>query len=154
MERINNIILPRQRLSYNKKNKDWRIQCVNFADRFSFYNNERVRKSLQNKIINLNLYNGIVDIRDLTNVVNPHQVDASFVPNNIPHHPILVPKIDLLVGEEIKRRFDYSIVVTNPDAITKKEEDKKGFLFQRLQELYSQQYNEEELKVKIQEREV
>lgn len=151
MERINNIILPRQRLSYNKKNKDWRIQCVNFADKFSFYNNERVRKSLQNKIINLNLYNGIVDIRDLTNVVNPHQVDASFVPNNIPHHPILVPKIDLLVGEEIKRRFDYSIVVTNPDAITKKEEDKKGFLFQRLQELYSQQYNEEELKVKIQE---
>mgnify|MGYP003424233156 CR=1 FL=1 len=57
MERINNIILPRQRLPYNKKNKDWRIQCVNFADRFSFYNNERVRKSLQNKIINLNLYN-------------------------------------------------------------------------------------------------
>jgi len=149
MERINNIVLPRQRLPYSEKTKEWRKDCVDYADRYSFYNNERVRKSLQNKIINLNLYNGIVDVRDLTNVVNPHHIDASFVPDNIPHHPIIVPKIDLLVGEEIKRRFDYSCIVTNPDAITKKEEDKKAFLLQRLTELYQQQYDEETLKVKL-----
>lgn len=151
MERINNLILPRQRLPYSQKNKQWRIDCINYADKHSFYNNENVRKSLKNKIINLNLYNGIVDIRDLTNVVNPHQIDASFVPNNIPHHPIIIPKIDLLVGEEIKRRFDYSVIVTNPDAITKKEEDKKSYLNQRLTEFFQANYSEEELKVKMDE---
>ena len=151
MPRINNLVLPLQRLPFKKKDKQWRTDCVDYADRHSFYNNERVRKSLQNKIINLNLYNGIVDIRDLTNVVNPHQVDASFVPDNIPHHPILVPKIDLLVGEEIKRRFDYSIIVTNPDAITKKEEDKKEFLKQKLVEFLQSNYSDEELKVKMSE---
>lgn len=147
--RVNSLILPRQRLPYSAKNKEWRKDCIDYADRHSFYNNERVRKSLQNKIINLNLYNGIVDIRDLTNVINPHQIDASFVPDNIPHHPILVPKIDLLVGEEIKRRFDWSVVVTNADAITKKEEDKKQFLFEKLSEMFQKNYKDNELETKL-----
>jgi hypothetical protein len=151
MTRINNLVLPRQRLPFKKKDKQWRQDCVSYGDRHSFYNNERVRKSLQNKIINLNLYNGIVDIRDLTNVVNPNQIDASFVPDNLPHHPILVPKIDLLVGEEIKRRFDWSVIVTNPDAISMKEDDKKKFLFEKLTEMYQSGYKDEELKVKMAE---
>jgi hypothetical protein len=149
MVRINNLILPRQRLPFSQKNKQWRTDCVDYADRHSFYNNERVRKSLQNKIINLNMYNGIIDIRDLTNVVNPNQIDASFVPDNIPHHPIIVPKVDLLVGEEIKRRFDWSVITTNPDAISKKEEDKKAFLFQKLTEMYSAKYQDKELEAKM-----
>jgi hypothetical protein len=149
--RINSITLPRQRLPYKQKNLQWRKDCVDYADRHSFYNNERVRKSLQNKIINLNLYNGIVDVRDLTNVVNPHQIDASFVPDNIPHNPILVPKIDLLVGEEIKRRFDWSVIVTNPDAISKKEEDKKLFLKEKITDFIKSNYKDEELKAKMDE---
>ena len=149
--RINSLILPRQRLPYKEKNLEWRKDNVDYADRHSFYNNERVRKSLQNKIINLNLYNGIVDIRDLTNVVNPHQIDASFVPDNIPHHPIIVPKIDLLVGEEIKRRFDWSVIVTNSDAISKKEEDKKAFLQERLTQFLQENYKDDELKAKMEE---
>ncbi len=149
--RINGLILPRQRLPYAQKNIEWRKDNVDYADRHSFYNNERVRKSLQNKILNLNLYNGIVDARDLTNVVNPHQIDASFVPDNIPHHPIIVPKIDLLVGEEIKRRFDWSVIVTNADAISKKEEDKKEFLKERLTQFLQENYQDDELKSKMED---
>ena len=124
---------------------------MDYADTHSFYHNEEVRKSLKNKSINLNLYNGIVDVRDLTDVVNPHHLDASYVPDNIPHHPIVVPKIDLLVGEESKRRFDYYAVVTNPDAISKKEDDKKKFLMQKLTEILEANYQEDELKVKMEE---
>ena len=149
--RIRNIPQPRQRLSYREKNKDWRKLNLDFADTHSFYHNEEVRKSLKNKSINLNLYNGIVDVRDLTDVVNPHHLDASYVPDNIPHHPIVVPKIDLLVGEESKRRFDYYAVVTNPDSISKKEEDKKKFLMQKLTEILEANYQEDELKVKMEE---
>jgi hypothetical protein len=151
MSRINNLQLPRQRLSYREKNKEWRKDNLDYADKHSFYHSEEVRKSLKNKIINLNLYNGIVDIRDLTNIVNPHNMDASFIPDNIPHHPIIVPKVDLLVGEEIKRRFDWSVVVTNSDAITKKEEDKKKFLHEKLVELLQANYQEDELKQKMAE---
>jgi len=56
--------LPRQRLAYNKKNKKWRKDTVNHADKYSFYHNDRVRANLKNKLANLNLYNGYVDRED------------------------------------------------------------------------------------------
>lgn len=149
--KINGVTLPRQRLPFAQKNKQWRIDNVDHADSHSLYNSESVRQTLKNKMINLNLFNGIVDIRDLTNVINPHQIDASFVPDNIPHHPIMVPKIELLIGEEIKRRFDWSCIVTNPDAITKKEEDKKAYLFQKLTEFLQGNYSDQELEAKMKE---
>ena len=151
MGRINNLQLPRQKLPFNQKNKEWRKDNLDHADKHTFYHNEEVRQTLKNKIINLNLYNGLVDIRDLTNVVNPNQIDASYTPDNIPHHPIIVPKIDLLVGEELKRRFDYSVIVTNADAVTKKEEEKKKFLIERLSEYLQANYQEDELKTKMDE---
>jgi hypothetical protein len=151
MARINNLTTPPQRLAYSKKNKEWRIDNIDNADKHSFYHNESIRKTIKNKVINLNLYNGIVDVRDLTDVINPFHMDASFIPDNIPHHPIMVPKIDLLVGEEIKRRFDWKVIVTNQDAISRKEEDKKAVLFQRLSEYLQSNYKEEELNAKLKE---
>jgi hypothetical protein len=143
--------MPRQRLPFRQKTKEWRKNNLDFADKHSFYHNEEVRQTLRNKIINLNLYNGIVDVRDLTNVVNPNNIDASYVPDNIPHHPIIVPKIDLLVGEAAKRRFDWSVIVTDPDSISAKEEAKKAFLKERLISLIQQKYSEEEFEGKLQE---
>ena len=151
MARINNVKLPPQRLAYRLKTTPWRKDNIDYADKHSFYHNESVRKSLKNKVVNLNLYNGIVDVRDLTQTVNPHQLDASFIPDNIPHNPIVVPKIDLLVGEELKRRFDWSAIVTNSDAITKKEEDKKAALNEKLTQFLQANYQDEELDGKMQE---
>jgi hypothetical protein len=142
---------PRQRLPYSKKNKEWRKDNIDFSDKYSFYHDDSVRRSFKNKVINYNLYNGILDMQDLTEVINPHHLEASYIPQQIPHIPIIVPKIDLLVGEEIKRRFDWSVIVTNPDAITKKEEDKKKFLFEKLGKMLEENYQEDELKQKMEE---
>lgn len=151
MARLRNLKLPQQRLAYNKKGKTWRIDNIDAADRHSFYHNESVRQTIKNKVINLNLYNGIVDIRDLTDVVNPYQLNASFIPDNLPHHPIAVPKIELLVGEEAKRRFDWKVVVTNQNAITDKENKKKELLFEKMVQYLQANYPEEELEAKLQE---
>ncbi|HEX8586067.1 MAG TPA: hypothetical protein VF680_16860 [Allosphingosinicella sp.] len=149
--RINVVQQPRQRLPYKQKNKEWRKDNLDFADTHSFYFNEEVRNSLKNKSINLNIYNGIIDTEDLVSVVNPNHLDATYVAKQIPHHPIIVPKIDLLVGEEIKRRFDFYAVVTNPNAISKKEEDKKKFLIEKLTSFLEANYQEDELKLKMDE---
>ena len=151
MARINNVPLPPQRLAYSKKNRKWRVDTMDHADTHSFYHSEYVRQTLRNKVTNLNLYNGIVDVRDLSAVVNPYNMDASFIPDNIPHQPIIVPKIDLLVGEEIKRRFDWSVVVTNQNAITEKETQKKDMLMGRMTEYLQANYEEEELQGKMKE---
>lgn len=126
------VVLPRQRLSYSQKTKKWRKDNVDYADQHSYYHSDLVRQNTHNKIINFNLYNGYVDVRDIHRTLNPFGMDASFIPDNIPHHPIMVPKIDLLLGEEINRKFDYSAIVTNPDAISSKEEAKKSFLVNNL----------------------
>jgi len=151
MARINSVTLPPQRLAYVKKTKEWRIDNVDHADTHSFYHNESVRKTLKNKVINLNMYNGIIDVRDLTTVLNPSNIDASYIPDNIPHNPIVVPKIDLLVGEEIKRRFDWQVIVTNQNAVSKKEDDKKKALMEKLVQFLQSNYKEDELQTKMQE---
>ena len=151
MTKTNNSKQPRQRIAFSRKTKDWRISNIDFANKYSFYHSAGVRQSLKNKVVNLNLYNGIVDVRDMTEVVNPYQMEASYIPDNIPHHPIVVPKIDLLVGEETKRRFDYKVLTTNPNAISKKEEDKKDFLMQKFTEYLKSNYEKEELDKKLTE---
>lgn len=140
---------PRQKLTFRQKTKKWRQENVDYANNFSLYYSTNVRKSLKNKIINLNLYNGILDMSDLNDIVNPNHIDASFIPQNIVHHPILAPKIDLLVGEEMKRNFEYKAVVTNQKALSTKGEEKKNEILQRVSEMLQQNYEEEELEQEL-----
>lgn len=151
MSRINTLNTPPQKLPYSKKTKEWRKDNVDYGDKHSFYHNESVRQSIRNKVINLNLYNGLVNVSDLTDVVNPYSLDASFVPDNIPHHPIAVPKINLLLGEEIKRRFDWKAIVSNSEAVSLKEEEKKKELIGKMSEFLQANYSEEEQEGKLKE---
>lgn len=142
---------PRQRLPFSKKTKKWRKENVEYGDNFSFYHNDLVRSNIENKIINLQLWNGVVDIRDIQKVLNPFKIDASYIPDNIPHHPIVVPKIELLIGEEINRNTEYTAIITNPNAISSKEEVKKQYLIQSLARLIKDSKDEEDLKRQINE---
>lgn len=140
---------PRQKLPYSKKTKSWRKANIDYADGYSFYNNESVRQSLANRIVNQNLYEGKLDMNDLISYVNPYDQQASFIPNKVPHHPIIVPKIDLLVGEEARRVFDWKAIVTNPNAISLKEEDRKDTITSELMRMLQENYNEEQLEAKL-----
>ena len=46
-------------------------------------------------------------------------------------------KLNILRGEEAKRIFDFRVVITNPNAISEIENNKKEELLQRLQEWVS-----------------
>jgi hypothetical protein len=116
---------PSQKKTKGQKTKTWAKQCLDAADSKGFYQYEGVRNYRKNKLINYNLYNGIVNKRDMELTINPYNTVAAYIPEELPHYPIAAPKIDLLVGEEAKRRFDYKVVVTNPDAISEKEEQLK-----------------------------
>jgi len=61
---------------------------------------------LQKKVLNYNLINGILDIEDMALIVNPNNIEASFIPDNIQHYPIINAKLRVLGGEELSRRFD------------------------------------------------
>lgn len=138
------INLPPQQLPFNKKNKKWRKQIVDWADSKTFFNYSLVRKSVIHKKINYDLLNGILHIEDLELLLNPEKLQADFMPDKIQHYPIMNSKLRVLRGEESKRTFDFKVVVTNPNAISEKENSKKQELLQKLQEWVSNTSQSEE----------
>lgn len=142
---------PVQKKTRSQKSKKWATDCVDAADSRGLYMHEGVRQFRRNKLINYNLYNGKISRHDMELTVNPNNTVAGYIPDELPHYPIAAPKIDLLVGEELKRRFDYKVVVTNPDAISQKENNIKELWLGKLSELLNnpdldQQTAEKELK--------
>lgn len=135
---------PPQQLSFSRKNKAWRKKHCDWADSKSLFNYSLVRKSVIHKKINYDLLNGKLHMDDLMLVINPDNIQAGFIPNKVQHYPIMNSKLNVLRGEESKRVFDYRVVVTNPNALSEIESNKKTELFQRIQALLAETSQSEE----------
>lgn len=127
--------LPPQRIPFNRKTKEWRKKHLDFADSKTFFNYSPVRKSVIHKKINMDLLAGKLHMEDLELVINPDNIQAGFIPDRIQHYPIMNSKLNVLRGEEEARVFDYRVIVTNPNAISIIEENKKKEVFQAVQNL-------------------
>lgn len=143
---------PQQMLPISKKTKEWRKSCLLWANQKTFFNYSLVRKSVIHKKINYDLLNGRLHMSDLELVLNPDQIKAGYIPDRIQHYPIMNSKLNVLRGEEAKRVFDYRVIVTNPNAISEIEDNKKNELLQRLQEAISDtNLSEDEFNLKMEE---
>lgn len=138
------INLPPQQLPFSKKNRKWRAAHLDWADSKTFFNYSLVRKSVIHKKINYDLLNGKLHMSDLELILNPENLQAGFIPDRIQHYPIMNSKLNVLRGEESKRVFDFKVVVTNPNAISEIENNKKQELLQKLQEWVSNTAQSEE----------
>lgn len=143
--------LPSQRLSFSKKNKEWRKKHLDWAEGRTYFNYSPVRNSVRHKKINYDLTNGILHMQDLGMIVNPENLDAGFIPEKIHHYPIINKSLNVLRGEELKRLFDFKVVITNPNAISEMENDKKEAIMAQLQQLIANQaQSEEEFEAEVQ----
>jgi len=127
---------PAQKKSTTEKlanGKKWVVDCIDAGITFCLYNSDtRVRDSKYNMRSNYRLYDGQIDPQDVEKTVNPWGLDASTFPAEMQCYPIATNKINLLVGEEAKRRFDWRLRVTNDDAVSEKEKMIKQTIIQRL----------------------
>lgn len=69
---------------------------------------------------------------DMELICNPDGIKAGFIPDKIQHYAIMNKKLQVLKGEEINRIFDYRVVVTNPNAISEIENNKRDEMYQAL----------------------
>lgn len=69
--------LPRQMLPFSKKTKQWRKDCLLWANQKTFFNYSLVRKSVIHKKINYDLLNGRLHMSDLELVLNPDGIKGS-----------------------------------------------------------------------------
>jgi hypothetical protein len=144
------IKLPPQKKTFKQKDITWQKQCLDALDKgMSYQYNLGTRKTIRAKILNQNLYEGKIDITDMVKVINPSNTVADFVPNDIQHHPIIVPKIDLLVGEHLKRPFDWTVMVGDAYGISLKVQDKKALIDKKITDLISQNRSEEDIKTEL-----
>jgi len=135
---------PSQMLSFSRKNKKWRAACVDAADSFSRVHNSLTSKSVTAMEINYDLMEGKIHLDDFKLLLNPYDLDASFIPDNIQHYPIINSKLRVLKGEESRRLFDYRVVITNQNAISEIEREKNRLVNQKLQELIADVSQSEE----------
>lgn len=142
---------PQQQLPISRKNKKWREACVDWAKNKTFFNHQLVRKSVINKKINQDLLNGKLHMADVERVLNPYNIKADFIPDEIQHYSLINTKIDLLRGEETGRLFDFRVIVTNSNALSDIEEQKFAEYQQRVtQELQSESASQEEFEQAMQ----
>ncbi len=116
---------PSQKKPHSKKNAEWRKTCIDAAEAVAIYNDPIIRKSRVRKRINYDLYSNILHQEDVDRICNPFKLKDNTSPAKIQNYPLINPKIDLLVGEEERRVFEWSVRVINEDAISSKEEGRK-----------------------------
>lgn len=141
---MDNVQFPAQAIPFKRKGTAWRKQVVNWAKNRTFQTYNPCRKTIIHKKINYDLIKGILHINDMALILNPENLQGNFIPENIQHYPIMNSKLNVLKGEEIKRPFDFKVIVTNPTAVSEKEESKKSEILKDLQELMTRDIQSEE----------
>ena len=122
--------MPIQKLPMSKKTKEWREANVDYiigkAGFTSGLGNNGSTKYEEMQTY-YNLYNSIYDEKDLLYVTNPFKQKDGF-PATAQDYNIIKPKVDLLLGEETKRPFNFRVVRTSDDATSEMQEQAKQML--------------------------
>lgn len=115
---------PSQKKADRHKTQKWAEECVRTACNNGLFSNDFAKEYREIRS-NMDLYNGVLNIDDMMKRCDPFGLLGSDFPYAPEHYPIPNSKINLLVGEETKRRFDWHVKVISPDAITEKQKNLK-----------------------------
>lgn len=133
-----NKVFPRQKLSYTQKGEKWGKECIEGAFELACNADTRIRQSYFNKKKNYDLWNDVIDMNDVHKVISPAGLKMNTFPATMQNYPLCNPKLKLLIGEELKRRFEWKIICTNPDNFTIKEEQMTQSYMQYINEVITQ----------------
>lgn len=122
--------MPAQKLPMSKKTKEWKEACVDYIighANFEGGGTGNGRSRIEEMQTYYNLYNSIYDEKDLLYVTNPFKQNDGF-PATAQDYNIIKPKIDLLLGEETKRPFNFKVVRTSDIATSEMQDKAKQML--------------------------
>lgn len=115
---------PPQKLSDRNKTEDWFKRNIEAAiSSISYETLSGVRESRRNKIVNYNLANNFLDKAEIERTVNAFNLEGVEFPTELPNYPLIIPKIDILVGEELKMSYTPMAKVINQAAVSDKEKE-------------------------------
>jgi len=115
---------PRQRLPRIKKTKLWGQSVIDDLDKLSKTDAYNGRSTRYKKQINYDLFNGKFDLQDFEYVINPYGFKNDEFPATLQHYDVMSPNLNLLIGEEIKRPFNFRAVSINESAVSEMEKSR------------------------------
>lgn len=126
--------LPRQKIPKSLKTIEWGKSVIDEFDNIMLSQGSS-RETAKSKKASYDLLNGIITPEDFEYVLNPYGIKKNEFPAELRHYDIISPKIQLLLGEEIKRPFNWRVSSKSPDATTKFLKKKTEMYIQLLNEM-------------------
>ena len=112
---------PSMMVSEKEKNDEWCNSVLGSIVSYMSYNESSYGDSRTRDINNYSIYNGNINQGDYAYITE--QYGLSY-PARLVNYPIITPKIDLLVGEELKRPIDMKVSTINKEAVIRKLDHK------------------------------
>lgn len=129
-DNLYNANFPQQKLPLKKKDEQWQHDCVNYIIGEGNVVSGGMQKTRFSELQTYyDLYNSIFDEKDFKRITNPFKVSDGF-PATPQDFNIIRPKVDLLIGEETKRPFNFRIVRTSQEATSDLMDQEKEMLIQ------------------------
>lgn len=129
-DNLYNANFPQQKLPLKKKDEQWQHDCVNYIIGEGNVVSGGMQKTRFSELQTYyDLYNSIFDEKDFKRITNPFKVSDGF-PATPQDFNIIRPKVDILIGEETKRPFNFRVVRTSQDATSDLMDQEKEMLIQ------------------------
>lgn len=125
------ITSDKERVSRAEKNKNGKQWFKDKADLLDGRHNTNYLgyggvSEYRRKKVNYDLFNNILNLEDFEYVCQPFGAEAGELPAKMVNRDIVSGKVKALLGMEMKRAFPYSVLATNSEATTRKEQEEFG----------------------------
>ena len=117
--------LPTQKVSSHNKNQAWKEACVNYYINFRYTNGSNLRSDRARKIINYDLYNGVLNQNDVQKMCDPLMYSGNTWADRFQHYDQISKPVQLLIGEEIQKPDIALVVSESPEDLNRKQRQTK-----------------------------
>jgi len=121
--------MPSMVVSEKEKTKDWCRQVLNAITSYMGSEGGEYYASRAKDIRNYQVYNGVLNQGDYKYITEQYGLTY---PARLVNYPIITPKIDLLIGEELRRPIDMKVTTVNKHAVIRKHDHKVGLIMRDL----------------------
>lgn len=145
------LYFPSQKIATAKKTTSWYKDCLDSAEALCILKEDAGLNQHHKMQVWEDLDNDIIDENEIEKVFNPMKLQDAVFPAAIKNYPLSVPKIDLLQGEEIKRKFDWKVMAKNEDVFSAHTDAIKDEIMRIvMEEIQNESFDEESAQKKIQ----
>ena len=121
--------MPSMVVGDKEKNDEWCEQVLDAIVSYMGTDGGSYSSSRAKDIKNYQIYNGSINQSDYKYITEQYGLTY---PARLVNYPIITPKIDLLIGEELRRPIDMKVTTVNKSAVIRKHDHKVGLMMKSL----------------------